>query len=233
MHIIRIGTGIMGPAPGAKPIVHQIVGLVKNTKYQDLREDFPPIAFLPVAQNDNPDSYALIYIRSKSAFASVVSGVNRTVAQVSPAINLEFSIFKNQIRESLLRERLMASLSGFFGALATVLATIGIYGTMSYTVARRRNEIGIRMALGGDRRNLLKLVLQEAASLVGIGLPIGVLFAVAIGRSANPMLFGLRQYDPASLLFAIALLAAVALAASYLPALRATKVDPMTALRDE
>jgi ABC-type antimicrobial peptide transport system permease subunit len=124
-------------------------------------------------------------------------------------------------------------LSGFFGFLAAVLATVGLYGVMSYMVARRQNEIGIRMALGAGRVGVMRLVLSEAATLLAIGLAMGTALALAAGTAARSMLFGLRPYDPLTLAMAVALLAAVTVLASYLPALRAANLDPMVALRDE
>jgi putative ABC transport system permease protein len=137
------------------------------------------------------------------------------------------------IREGLLRERLMATLSGFFGALAALIAAVGLYGVMSYLVARRTNEIGIRMALGANSGNIVGLVLREAGSLLAIGLAVGAALAVAAGYAAGSLLFGLRPTDAGILAMAASLLAAVAIAASYLPAWRAARLDPITALREE
>jgi putative ABC transport system permease protein len=132
-----------------------------------------------------------------------------------------------------LRERLMATLSGFFGGLAALIAAVGLYGVMSYLVARRTNEIGIRMALGASRGDIVRLVLREAAILLLVGLAGGAVLAVAAGYAAGSLLFGLRPTDAGILAMAAALLAAVAIAASYLPAWRASRLDPVTALREE
>jgi putative ABC transport system permease protein len=137
------------------------------------------------------------------------------------------------IRDRLLPEQLMAMLSGFFGFLAALLATIGLYGVMSYMVARRSNEIGIRMALGADRMGVMKLVLREAGRLLLLGLAVGVLLALAAARTAGAMLFGLQPNDPLTFTMAAVLLAAVALAASFFPARRAATFDPLVALREE
>ena len=146
---------------------------------------------------------------------------------------MTFQPLDAQVRESLLPERLMATLSGFFGALAGLLAVIGLYGVMSYTVARRRNEIGIRMALGADRTTVVRMVMREAGALVGVGLAAGVALALVAGRAAGALLFGLPSWDPSTLAGAVAALAAVAAAASYVPALRAARLEPTVALRDE
>jgi putative ABC transport system permease protein len=133
----------------------------------------------------------------------------------------------------LLRDRLMAKLSGFFGVLAVLLAVIGLYGVISYMVARRRNEIGIRMSLGADRRSIMALVLRESVLLLSIGLACGVALSLSASRAAASLLFGLKPHDAATLVMAAIILAAIALAASYIPALRASKLDPLDALRHE
>jgi ABC-type antimicrobial peptide transport system permease subunit len=132
-----------------------------------------------------------------------------------------------------LRERLLATLSSFFGLLAAVLATVGLYGVIAYMVARRTNEIGIRMALGASPRQILAMVVGEAGSLLIVGVMIGTVLAVAAGKSAATLLYGLKPYDPLTLVLAAAGLGAVAIAASLLPARRAAKLEPMVALRDE
>src|SRR5262249_38338384 len=137
------------------------------------------------------------------------------------------------VRESLLRERLMATLSGFFGLLAGVLATIGLYGVMSYMVERRRNEIGIRIALGADRGAVVAMVMREAGRLLRAGLVVGALVSVGAARWASTLLFGLRPGDPITLALAAAALTTVAAIASYLPARRAARLEPTVALREE
>ena len=140
---------------------------------------------------------------------------------------------QNQVRESLLRERLMATLSGFFGALAGLIATIGLYGVMSYMVARRRNEIGIRLALGADGADVVRMVMREAGILLGAGVAVGVVMAVAAARTARTLLFGLQPGDPSTIAMAALALAGVAMLASYIPALRASRLEPTDALREE
>jgi putative ABC transport system permease protein len=211
----------------------QVVGLVKDTKYRELREDFKSIGFFPDTQDKHPGPYANIVIHANMPLAALVAAVKRNVAEVSPDIDIDFHPFKTQILNGLLRERLMATLSGFFGALAALLAVIGLYGVISYMVARRTNEIGIRMALGANSGGIVRLILREALLLLGIGLVVGAGLALAAARTASSMLFGLKPYDPATLAFAMTALALVAIAASYIPARRAAGVDPMVALREE
>ena len=223
----------MEAAAGKADPIYQIVGLVKNTKYYNLREDFIPIGFFPMAQDDDPGAGATFVLRTTSSMGEMMNGVKGAVAEVSPVIGIEFRFLALQLRDSLLRERLMATLSGAFGLLAGSLATLGLYGVISYMVARRRNEIGVRIALGADRGRVIRLVLREAGLLLAVGLAVGAVLALWAGRAAATLVFGLKAHDPATLLAAMALLSVVALAASYGPARRAAALDPMSALRDE
>ena len=212
---------------------YQIVGLVKDVKYQDLREDFTPIAFVAEAQDPEPNAEAQIALHSDEDLTDLLSSVKRVVAEMSPSLIIQFTSFHTLVRQGLLRERLMATLSSFFGLLAAILAMIGLYGVISYMVLRRRNEIGIRMALGANRSNILSLIMREAALLMAIGAAIGTILSLFGVKSASALLFGLSPRDPFTLLTAIAGLAMVAMLASFLPAQRASSIDPMQALRDE
>jgi predicted permease len=209
----------------------EIIGEVKDSKYLDIKESFVPIAYFSEDQDREPDSYAAILVRSNAPLATLISALKRTIREFSPDVGFDFKVFQAQIQESLLRERLMATLSGFFGLLAVVLATIGLYGVISYTAARRRNEIGIRMALGAGRREVIGLILREAGMLVAIGLAVGTMVALATATAATSMLYGLKPHDPTTLILAIAVLAVVAAFASYVPARRAASMDPMETLR--
>jgi putative ABC transport system permease protein len=212
---------------------YQIVGLVKNTKYYELREDPKPIAFVSFTQANGPEEDSKLMIRSDEPLASLISSIKRAANDMNPSVVLTFSVLKTQIREGLLREQLMATLSGFFGALATILAMVGLYGVISYMVVRRRNEIGVRMALGASRNDILVMVLREAAILLAIGLATGTGLALAAGAAAASMLYGLKPTDPLTLCAAISGMVIVALLASLLPAKRAATVHPMEALREE
>ena len=212
---------------------YRVVGLVKDTKYTDLREEFTPIAFMAASQEDKPDPYLQLVVRSAAPVSTLTAEVSAAVAETNRNIVLDFQTLRAQVRDSLLRERLMATLSGFFGGLAALLATIGLYGVMSYMVARRRNEIGIRMALGAGRRDVIRMVMREASLLLAGGVIVGVVLAIAAARAATTLLFGLHPGDPATLAMAAGGLGLVALLASYLPALRASRLEPTEALREE
>ena len=219
---------------GGKPDeVFQIVGLVGNTRYRDLRENSVPIIFVAQYQIADPGTDSTFLIRSNEASSALIESFKDTAAKVSPAIVLNFSVLRTSVLEKLTRERLMATLSGFYGILAAVLAMVGIYGIISYMVVRRRNEIGVRIALGARKVNILGMILREALGLLAIGLVAGTGLAAAAGNAARSMLFGLNPTDPASMILAVGGLTIVAIAASLLPALRATAVDPMHVLREE
>jgi ABC-type antimicrobial peptide transport system permease subunit len=159
--------------------------------------------------------------------------LKQTIAQASPEIDIQFRSLQTVIHDELLSERLMATLSDFFGALAALLAIIGLYGVMSYMVVRRTNEIGIRMTLGASRGEIVGMIVRETGWLLTAGLAAGAALSLAAGRAASSMLFGLKPYDPVTLALAAALLALVALAAGYVPALRASRLNPTEALREE
>ncbi len=212
---------------------YEIIGLVKDSKYNDLREDPEPIVYISMAQYDHPDTDAQILIRSNAPLATLLSAVKGTANQVHADLDITFFPFHKMIQDGLLRERLMAALSGFFGALAVLLAAIGLYGVISYMVERRRNEIGIRLALGAGQQSIICLVLRETGFLLLIGLMAGMALALATARTAASMLFGLKPTDAPTYLIAAVSLSAVAALASFLPARRAARLDPMAALRNE
>src|SRR6266852_2209310 len=228
------GRTIRTNAEGAYPETeYEIVGVVKDTKYSDLREPTPPVAFAPADQFPDVGPWALLFTRFSSAPSATIAGVKEKISRISPATKMEFHVFQTDIQNGLDRERLMAVLSGFFGALAALLAMIGLYGVISYIVATRKNEIGIRMALGAHRRDVIALVLRQTLTLLGVGVGAGLVLAMAAAKGADSLLFGLRSNDPLTLFGAAGFLTVVALTASYIPAYRASRVDPMVALRYE
>jgi len=219
--------------PGEPQHIYQIVGLIRNSKYRKLRDDFVPTAFVAESQDKEPGLGTHFILRSRLPAGAVMQVVKKTVLAQNADTSVQFQVFKTQVQDSLLKERLMATLSGFFGFLAAILATVGLYGVISYMVARRRNEIGIRIALGASRMNVMRLVLQEATMLIAAGLVIGSALAIVVARTASSLLYGLKPSDPLTVGLADALLAAVAICASLLPALRAARLEPMVALREE
>ena len=219
--------------PGYPEAEYQIVAVCKDTRYFDLRSDPPPQSYAPITQHPSYGPWAALYIRSSYPLATLSSDIKRRIAQTRPGIGMEFRVFETEIRNGLIRERLIAALSGFFGALAALLATIGLYSVVAYMVVSRRNEIGIRMALGASRAQVVTLFMREVATLAAFGVAIGVIASLLFARAATSLLFGLTPHDSPTYLSAAALLAAVAALGSYLPARRAARQDPMTALRYE
>jgi putative ABC transport system permease protein len=211
----------------------QIVGLVRNSKYTELREDFKPIAFFARAQGENPGAGATFVLRVAGQLGPLMNRAKAAIGAMSSAIGVEFRPFSAQLEDSLLREKMMATLSGGFGFLAALLATLGLYGVIAYMVARRRNEIGVRIALGANRTDVIILVLREAILLLCVGVAAGIVLALWAGRAAATLLFGLAPRDVVSLVAAALLLATITLIASYVPARRAATLDPVATLRNE
>ena len=228
-----VGRSFRTQGPAGKPDpLYQVIGVVRNTKYYELREEFKPIAFVALAQQDGNAPFAAFVLRTNSP-GGIIRSATEAAAAVHPGIGVRFTILTAQLKDSLMRDRLMAALAGAFGLLAGALAVLGLYGVIAYMVARRRNEIGVRIALGAGRGRVIQLVMREAALLLAIGLALGIGLALWAGKAAAAMLYGLTPSDPAALGAAAGLLAAVALAASFGPARRASRLEPMTALREE
>ena len=219
--------------PSAPAQVFLVVGLVRNTKYSGIRLPMGPIAYLSRAQDQAPDNSMQLHIRSKLSTGAEEEAIRSALHGVSTGIRFQFEGLQEQIQQSLLADRLLATLSGFFGALAVVLAMTGLYGVMSYTVTERTTEIGIRMALGAQRTSITAMILCKAASLLAIGLLLGTGLSLAGASAARALLFGLKPRDPATLAGAAALLAAVTVLASLVPSLRAANVNPINSLRAE
>jgi predicted permease len=212
----------------------EIVGVVKGAKYVDLREEDRPVTYLPASQNAKPDESITFELRvAAGSPTSLTSAVRSSIANVNRDASLNFTTLALQVDESLSRERLLATLSGFFGGLALLLAMIGLYGVMSYNVTRRRNEIGIRMALGAEPTRVLRMVMGEVGLLIAAGLALGLCMALATTRLVASFLYGLTPRDPLTLSLAVVLLAVVASLAGYLQARRASRLEPLIALREE
>ena len=220
-------------APGSPDTLYEIVGFVGDTKYADLREEYRPIVYYAAAQDEGAGAGGMFLIRSRRPQGEIVAAVKRVLNEINPAITVNFEGLKPMIDATVLRERLIATLSGFFGLLALVLACIGVYGILSYGVASRTTELGIRMALGAQRTDVFWLILREALWLVIIGVAVGLPLIFAVTRLAATLLYDLSPTDPVSLVAAALLMLGVAMLAGYLPSRRATRVDPMVALRCE
>ena len=211
----------------------EIVGVVKDSKNASLRETPARFVYTPYMQEDEVGEMTF-YVRARSRATDIAALVRQVAARVDPSLPVfNMKTMTATIDESLFVERMVASLSIAFGVLAALLAAIGLYGVMSYSVARRTREIGIRMALGAEPGSVMRLVLREVALMVAVGVGVGLPLALGLSRVVQSQLFALSAHDPVSLAAAAFVLATVALVAGYLPARRATKVDPMTALRYE
>jgi len=229
-----IGQRFWLEATAANPArLYEIVGEVKDTKYRKLSEEPSPIIFIAIAQEQGFSTEGQFLIRSDRPQSEITAAVKQILDEINPAIKIRIQGFQTMIEDSILRERLLATLSGFFGVLALLLASIGLYGILSYGVVSRTQEIGIRMALGATRSGVLWLILREALLLIITGLVIGFPAVLAATRLIATLLFGLPPTDPFSLFAATLLLLTVGVVAGYLPALRATRIDPMAALRSE
>ena len=210
----------------------EVIGVAKDAKFGSLTEEAKPIAFYPHAQL--PDVLGNFVVRFSGPASTVVPQVRQTIQAVNHNLPIDDVVsLSDHIGRSLVQQKLVARLASFFGLLALLLACVGLYGVMSYGVARRTNEIGIRMALGAQRGSVLWLVLREALVLVMTGLVVGVLASLVLTKTAASLLYELKPNDPLTIALATSLLMAVALLAGYLPARRAARVDPMVALRDE
>jgi predicted permease len=212
----------------------EIVGVVKDSRYGRLRRDPPPTYYVPYTQY--PDHLGAMHFEVRTVgdpkhWLASVGDVVRSLDKQVPIFDAKTQT--EEIDEAIFQERIIARLTSLFGVLAVLLACLGLYGLMSYSVARRSNEIGIRMALGADRSRILRWVLIEALGLVLFGLALGVPVALGATRLIASQLYGLKPNDALTLALATLLLAAVAILAGYIPARRATKVDPVVALRYE
>jgi putative ABC transport system permease protein len=219
------------PGKPAPPI--QIVGLVKDAKYDSLRETNSVTAYFPITQVPEHAETQTFELRTALPPGELMSAVQEAAAAVNRAIPLDFATLAQQVDDSLVQERLLATLSTFFGVLALLLAMIGLYGALSYLVTQRQVEFGIRLALGAPRGSILGLVMRDVITVLAAGVLVGVCLSLATVGLLQKMLFGLAARDTVTLVASIGVLSAVALVAAYLPARRAMRVDPMVALRYE
>jgi predicted permease len=215
-------------------LMFQIVGVSADTHYGSLRENPPPIFYLDYRQGPEIDWGMTFAVKTRTARAAITPSLRRAVASIDPNLPLvDVRTQEEQIDELLMNERIFADLASGFGLLALVLACIGIYGLMAYTVSRRTNEIGIRMALGARAEQVLRMVLREAMWMTAVGVAAGLSGALLVGKVIASLLYGLKPWDPVTLAGSAVLLLLVALGASWIPAQRAARVDPSRALRAE
>jgi predicted permease len=213
----------------------EIVGVVKDAKYRNLREPFPKTVYFPLQQLDQPFSeYSYLMHVDAGNPMRLVTQVERSLREIDPTLRVtDTKTFAEHIDRSILNERLLATLGGCFGLLGLVVACLGVFGVMAFQVMRRTNELGVRMALGANRSDIIWLVLREVAMMLLVGSAIGCVAAMTLTRLAKNMLFGLTATDPVLYLMATAILGGATLAAGCFPALRASRVQPMVALRHE
>jgi predicted permease len=225
----------------------EIVGIVADAKYNNPREPYRPMYFRPMTQfNRNVTGRQFFMAESRSLYpnsitvqyagdaASLESMARRTLANVNPDLTIvSYKSLDYQVADNFNGERLISRLTGLFGVLALVLASVGLYGITAYSVARRTNEIGVRMALGANRSHVVVMVMRRALVLVAIGLAVGIPVALLGGRLMRSQLFGVRTYDPLTLAGAVLVLSAAAALAGFIPARRAASIEPMNALRQE
>jgi predicted permease len=233
-NINPVGRYFRTDEPSGKPgPLIQVVGLSKDSNYLSLREEAPATAFLPITQllgNDGSENFELRTATPPSALAHLVE---RTIAEENKGISVELRTLAQQVNDSMVQERLLAMLSGFFAILALLLAAVGLYGTFTYLVTQRQREFGIRMALGAEAGSILRLVMRDVAVIIVGGIAAGALISFGTTRVLAKLLFGLSAHDPVTFAGAVAILSAVAVVAGCFPARRATKVNPMVALRHE
>jgi predicted permease len=222
-----------GAEPNYPSTEYEIVGVIPDTQYDTLRNAPPAQAFAPDSQSPAPGPWTSLMIHSTIDHAATVASVKRRLAASHPGSVVNFMDFQARIRGGLVRERLLAMLAGFFGALAALLAMIGLYGMMSFAMVQRQHEIGIRVALGAPQSRVVLMVMREAGWLLTLGIAAGAAMSLLAGQSATTLLFNLEPNDPATLAAACVLLTLIAALASFLPARRAARLDPLVALRQE
>lgn len=220
-------------AQGSDELNLEIIGIVRDAKYSEVKDEVPPLFFTPFRQHERIGAMTF-YVRTAGDPQQLLRSVPKVIAGLDPSLPVEnLKTLPQQVRENVFLDRIIGTLAAAFAALATLLAAIGLYGVLAYTVAQRTREIGIRMALGAGARQVRALVLGQVGRMMLVGEVIGIVAALGLGRVVASLLFGVEGNDPLVVALAAAVLAGVAFAAGYLPARRATRVDPMVALRAE
>jgi predicted permease len=211
----------------------EIVGLARDAKYSDVKDAVPPLFFRPYRQDDQVGSVTF-YVRTGLAPEQMLQNINRVVAGVDPNLPVEnLRTMAQQVQDNVFLDRMISTMSAGFAVLATILAAVGLYGVLAYTVAQRTREIGLRMALGAAPGRVRAMVLRQVGVMTIVGGIVGLVAALWAGRAAQALLYEMEGHDPAVLAGSAVLLAVVALAAGFVPAHRASRIDPMRALRYE
>jgi predicted permease len=211
----------------------EIVGVVPDTKYSEVKQDPPPLFVTPVLQ-DSVVGALNFYVRTSGAPEQTLRAIPGVVKRLDANLPVEeLKTMPQQVRENTFLDRIISTLTAAFAAVATLLAAVGLYGVLAYTVAQRTREIGVRIALGADAGRVRALVLRQVGGMLAVGGVIGVVAALGLGRAAASLLFGLSAHDPLTLGAAAVVLALVAAGAGWIPARRAARVEPMRALRYE
>jgi len=211
----------------------QIVGVVQDAKYNDVKDAVPPLFFTPYKQSQSL-GFINFYVRTSLEPDQVIRAIPGVMKGLDPNLPIEgLKTLEQQVHESVFVDRMISTLSAAFATLATLLAAVGLYGVLAYTVAQRTREIGLRMALGAGAERVRRMVLRQVTKMLVIGAILGIFAALALGKAAGSLLYGLEGNDPWVVAAVTVVLAAVALGAGYIPALRASRVDPMQALRYE
>jgi predicted permease len=218
---------------GYPETTYEVVGVVGNTKYSDLREEMPPIAYVPLAQNPGLQPWVPVIVRSNRPWPRMTAPIVERVKRLNPGLAVQFTGLKSQIDDRLVAERTTAWSAGAFGVLAIVMVTVGLYGLIAYLTVNRRHEIGIRLSLGSTRTQIVMLVLRDSLWPLAAGLLMGIPLAAAVMRGAGALLFGLSPTDLTTMAAATAVLAGAAALAGSVPAWRAARVDPAIALRGD
>jgi hypothetical protein len=230
--LIEIPASWRSPFEAAKGKPIEIVGVVMDAKYNNLRAETKPMFYLPIEQM--PRSLRSLEVRTSVPSSDLVNRVRSELSSVSKDLMIRRVVaLSDQVERTLAGERMIATLCTFFGVLALLLASVGLYGVISYSVAQRTNEIGIRMALGATGRNVMTMVLRQSLAVVLAGLVAGIVLAMISTRLVSSFLFGISPLDPLSIAVATVTLTLVAVIAVLLPARRAARVDPLEALRYE
>lgn len=231
----NLGSNVVGKhmSVGNDSLNITIVGYAKNSKYSQVKDQIPPVFVTPYRQAGRLGSNNF-YVRTALPASQILKTIPAVIKKIDPNLPIEdLKTLPQQVQENVFLDRMIGTLSASFAVLATLLAAVGLYGVLAYSVAQRTREIGVRMALGADRRNVRTMVLGQVGLMTLVGGVIGIAGAIGLGRAAASLLFELKGYDPIVIAVAAVLLAVVALGAGLLPALRASRIDPMAALRYE